>query len=91
MDLTEFRGRVCEALIEIREVCEARPAVTQQALPSDLRELLSIVRTAASELILCSSVREAIELRWLRRDRGLLALKEAHNSRSGHLWPQGLR
>jgi hypothetical protein len=66
VDLTEFRGRVCEALIEIREVCEANPAATQQALPPDLRELLSIVRTAASELILCSSVREAIDR--LKRD-----------------------
>jgi hypothetical protein len=74
MDLTEFRGRVCEALIEIREVCEANPAVAQQALPSDLCELLSIVRTAASELILCSSVREAIDR--LKRDRLALGAVE---------------
>jgi hypothetical protein len=74
VDLTEFRGRVCEALIEIREVCEANPAVTQQALPSDLRELLSIVRTAASELILCSSVREAIDR--LKQDRLALGAVE---------------
>ena len=74
MDLTEFRGRVFGALNEIREVCEATPAVRQQALPSDLRELLSIVRTAASELILCSSVREAIDR--LKRDQEELGAVE---------------
>jgi hypothetical protein len=74
VDLTEFRGRVFEALIEIHEVCEANSAARQQALPSDLRELLSIVRTAASELILCSSVREAIDR--LKRDRLALGAVE---------------
>ena len=74
MDLTEFRGRVCDALIEIHEVCEANPAVRQRALPSDLRELLSVVRTAASELILCSSVREAIDR--LKRDQLALGAVE---------------
>jgi hypothetical protein len=74
VDLTEFRGRVCDALIEIHEVCEANPPVRQQALPSDLRELLSIVRTAASELILCSSVREAIDR--LKRDQLALGAVE---------------
>ena len=61
MDLIEFEGRVYDALIELREACEANPAVREQALPKDLRELLSIVRTAASKLTLCSSVREAID------------------------------
>jgi len=74
VDLTEFRGRVFGALNEIREVCEATPAVRQQALPSDLRELLSVVRTAASELILCSSVREAIDR--LKRDQEELGAVE---------------
>jgi len=61
VDLIEFEGRVYDALIELREACEANPAVREQALPKDLRELLSIVRTAASKLTLCSSVREAID------------------------------
>ena len=74
MDLTEFRSRVCNALIEIHEVCEANPAVRQQALPSDLRELLSVARTAASELMLCSSVREAIDR--LKRDQLALGAVE---------------
>ena len=66
MDLIEFEGRVCGALIELQKVCDAAPSVRDQKLPSDLRELLSIVRTAASELILCSSVPEAIDR--LKRD-----------------------
>ncbi len=61
MELIEFEGRVCGVLIELQKVCDAAPSVRDQKLPSDLRELLSIVRTAASELILCSSVREAID------------------------------
>jgi hypothetical protein len=60
MELSEFRGRVFDALIRIHEVCDANPSVRQQALPQDARELLSIVRTPASELILCASVDEAI-------------------------------
>jgi hypothetical protein len=48
--------------------------VRDQTLPSDLRELLSIVRTAASELILCSSVREAIDR--LKQDQKALGAVE---------------
>ena len=40
--------------------------VREQVLPQDVRQLLSIVRTAASRLILSSSVNEAIDL--LRQD-----------------------
>ena len=74
MDLTEFEGRVYDALIELHKVCDAAPSVRDQKLPSDLRELLSIVRTAASELILCSSVREAIDR--LKRDQKALGAVE---------------
>lgn len=61
MELSEFRGRIFDVLIRIHETCDANPSVRQQALPQDLRELLSIVRTAASGLILCASVDEAID------------------------------
>jgi hypothetical protein len=74
VDLIEFEGRVYDALIELREVCEANPAVREQALPKDLRELLSIVRNAASELILCSSVPEAIDR--LKQDQKALGAVE---------------
>ena len=74
MDLIEFEGRVYDALIELHKVCDADPSVRDQTLPPDLRELLSIVRTAASELILCSSVREAIDR--LKRDRKALGAVE---------------
>jgi hypothetical protein len=74
MDFAEFEGRVYDALTELHEACEANPAVRQQALPKDLRELLSIVKSAASELILCSSVREAIDR--LKRDQLALGAVE---------------
>lgn len=74
MDFAEFQGRVYDALLELHEACEAHPAVREQALPKDLRELLSIVKNAASELILCSSVREAIDR--LKRDRLALGAVE---------------
>ena len=73
MDFIEFEGRVCDALIELHKVCDAAPSVRDQKLP-DLRELLSIVRTAASELILCSSVTEAIDR--LKRDPKALGAVE---------------
>jgi hypothetical protein len=60
MQLFEFRCRVFDALIRIRVACDGNPSVRQQVLPQDVRELLSIVRTAASEVILCVSVDEAI-------------------------------
>jgi hypothetical protein len=66
VNLIEFEGRVYGALIELQKVCDAAPSVRDQKLPSDLRELLSFVRTAAAELILCSSVPEAIDR--LKRD-----------------------
>ena len=74
MDFIEFEGRVCDALIELHKVCDAAPSVRDQKLPSDLRELLSIVRSAASELILCSSVSEAIDR--LKRDPKALGAVE---------------
>jgi hypothetical protein len=74
MDLNEFEGRVYDVLIELHKVCDAAPSVRDHALPSDLRELLSIVRTAASELILCSSVPEAIDR--LKRDQKALGAVE---------------
>jgi len=74
MDWIEFEGRACDVLAEIHAVCEANPAVREQALPQDLRELLSIVRAAASELILCSSVREAIDQ--LKQDQLKLGVVE---------------
>jgi hypothetical protein len=61
-----LRAAFYGALIELQKVCDVAFSVRDQKLPSDLRELLSIVRTAASELILCSSVREAIDR--LKRD-----------------------
>ena len=61
MDFDEFEGRVLDVLMEVRKVCDADPAVREQVLPQDVRELLAIVRGVASELILCSSVREAID------------------------------
>jgi hypothetical protein len=60
MDFDEFHGRVCDVLIEVQKACDENPAVREQVLP-DLRELLAIVRGVASELILCSSVQEAID------------------------------
>jgi len=41
VDLIEFEGRVYDALIELREACEANPAVREQALPKD--ELICFV------------------------------------------------
>jgi hypothetical protein len=71
VDFTEFEGRVCDVLVEIHGVCEANPAAREQPLPQDLRGLLSFLRTAASELILCSSVNEAINR--LKQDQLALA------------------
>ena len=61
MELNEFRGRVQDALIAIHEARTASAPAELQTGPSDWREVLSIVRSAAEELILCASVNEAID------------------------------
>lgn len=60
----EWRERVLEVVVRVREEFEnapKNPAEPAGFLAQDLHELLSIARDAASELILCSSVDEAID------------------------------
>ena len=72
MELNEFRGRVQDALIAIHEARTASAPAELQTGPSDWREVLSIVRSAAEELILCASVNEAIDR--LKQDQSRLIL-----------------
>jgi hypothetical protein len=67
VDLSEFRGRVFDVLLRVNEACENDPSVREQHMPQDLRGILSIAQDVASELILCDSVDEAINL--LKRDQ----------------------
>jgi hypothetical protein len=60
VELNEFRRRVQDALAAIHATRTANAPDELQAGPSDLREVLSIVRSAAEEIILCASVDEAI-------------------------------
>ncbi len=66
----EFHTSVLEVAVRVHQACEGVHEDSGEQtdyLAQDLRELLSIGRDAASELILCSSVDEAIDR--LKRDQ----------------------
>lgn len=61
MDFHEFHGRACDVAIKVREAAETAGLAEQEFPYPDLRELLTVVRTAASWIGLSGSVDEAIE------------------------------
>ena len=74
MTLREFRGQIQDALIELAEARNANAPETLPSGPSSVREELYILRAAASEIILCSSVHEAINR--LKQDQLKLVVVE---------------
>jgi hypothetical protein len=61
VSLDEFRDKVRAALIAIHETRVANAPAELPDGPQDWRDVLRIVRSAAEELILCSSLDEAID------------------------------
>jgi hypothetical protein len=60
VNLTDFGDRVVAGLNAISDAVEEVDPERKQSLPQDFRELLSVARAAASQIILAASLDEAI-------------------------------
>jgi hypothetical protein len=74
VQFSDFSREIFDIGKAIQDELAQRPLTEPQPAPQDLKELLSIVRRAAEDLMLCSDVDEAIGR--LRRDpKALLAVE----------------